>query len=169
MPSTAFFAIFFEMVTPVMPLAWRKIPLAASIEVPSTPPRPTPLLARPGLSPSSVKPLKDTLPVLMVTTAPEEVFVAAGTTIASATRDPPFGETSQFGPRTSSALPIVTFSAYVPAATITVSPAAAAFTAAWMVFFGQLIVPRSASSPVASLTYQVPLFVVMTVTVKVSV
>ena len=46
-----------------------------------------------------------------MTTAPDAVLVEAGTSTASADRVPPFGETFQFGPRTSSDFAIVMFSA----------------------------------------------------------
>ena len=111
MPLTTFFAMFLPMLTVLMPLALTKIARAASIDVPSAPPRPTPLEASVVLSPSTVKPSKVTPEAVIVITAPDVVFVVAGTKTASGTRVPPLGDTFQFGPLITSALLIVTFSA----------------------------------------------------------
>ena len=62
------------------------------------------------LSPSTVKPRNEAFDEVIVTTAPEVVFVDAGRNKASATRVPVLGEILKLGPRTSTALPIVTFS-----------------------------------------------------------
>jgi hypothetical protein len=65
---------------------------------------------------------------------------AVGLTIASAFREAfgmrgsaEFGEIALFGPNKVMLLLILTFSAYVPAQTLMVSPLVAAFTAAWIV------------------------------------
>ena len=65
---------------------------------------------------------------------------ADGLTIASATREvletrgsAEFGEIALFGPNKVMFLLIITFSAYVPAQTLMVSPLVAASTAAWIV------------------------------------
>ena len=92
---------------------------------------------------STLKPLIVTLvvePPVMVNAFAFPLPSAVGLTIASATRDAfrvrgsaEFGEIALFGPNKVMFLLIITFSAYVPAQTLMVSPLVAASTAAWIV------------------------------------
>jgi hypothetical protein len=85
---------------------------------------------------------------------------AVGLTIASATREAfrtrgsaEFGEIALFGPSKVSALLIVTFSVYVPAQTLMVSPVLAASTAAWIVV---CVPPVAQTSRVAAAADEAP-------------
>ena len=72
-------------------------------------------------------------PLSVTPSTPDAIDTAPDITASLSLVAPVPGAIELFGPRIVSALSILTFSAYVPALTLMVSPAVAAFTAAWIV------------------------------------
>ncbi|MGA1440668.1 MAG: hypothetical protein ACO4CU_12670 [Ilumatobacteraceae bacterium] len=93
------------------PFTLQKMPRIASIVAVGNAGSVAPASASEVLSPSIVNPRTLTPEVDTVTMLPLTGSDDGGTMIASATRSPPFGDTFQFGPRTSSAFEIVMNSA----------------------------------------------------------